>query len=169
MSPLSNSAWGRYAQLFPELLKASHYVTENPEEADYFYADAWVFWPPDTYNLGDIVAAIREKGPWFDRKNSTDHIFMISGAVRCPAAPAKECSHWKGYGDLRGEGIGEACSAAACSAAAATAFKRCYLPSPLAADQGRCQNVHFEEATGLAPDQAVRNALLLLHCKFEQV
>ncbi len=26
-------------QLFPEVLKASRYVTKNPEEADYFYAD----------------------------------------------------------------------------------------------------------------------------------
>ena len=42
-----------------------------------------------------------------------------------------------------------------------------YLPCPLAADQGRCQNVHFEEEAGRAPDQAVRNALLLLHCKLE--
>ena len=69
-----------FRQLFPELLRASPYVTENPAEADYFYADAWIQWPHDTDNVHEIVAAIREHGPWFDRKNGSDHIFVMTGA-----------------------------------------------------------------------------------------
>ena len=66
-------------QVFPEILKESSYVTTNAEEADYFYADAWIFWPHALNHMDDIVAAIRAKGPWFDRKNATDHIFVITG------------------------------------------------------------------------------------------
>lgn len=72
---VSVCAW----QLFPELLKASPYVTTNAEEADYFFADAWIFWPHALNYMDDVVAAIREKGPWFDRNNATDHIFVITG------------------------------------------------------------------------------------------
>ena len=66
-------------QVFPDILKASAYVTDKPEEADYFFADAWIFWPHALNHMDDIVAAIRAKGPWFDRKNASDHIFVITG------------------------------------------------------------------------------------------
>ena len=66
-------------QLFPELLKGSPYITQDPEEADFFFADAWIFWPHATNHMDGIVAAIRAKGPWFDRKNASDHIFVITG------------------------------------------------------------------------------------------
>lgn len=74
---ISDSDYG-LDQLFPELLKASPYVTTNPEEADYFFADAWIFWPHAINPLEDIIKAIRGQGPWFDRKNATDHIFVIT-------------------------------------------------------------------------------------------
>ena len=48
-------------QLFPELLKGSPYITQDPEEADFFFADAWIFWPHATNHMDGIVAAIREK------------------------------------------------------------------------------------------------------------
>lgn len=57
-------------------------MTNNPEEADYFYADAWIFWPHALNHMDDIVAEIRKKGPWFDRKNGSDHIFVITGKGR---------------------------------------------------------------------------------------
>jgi hypothetical protein len=46
-------------QIFPEILKASPYITTNPEEADYFYADAWIFWPHALNPIDEIVAAIK--------------------------------------------------------------------------------------------------------------
>ena len=68
-----------HMQLFPEILKASAYVTDKPEEADYFFVDAWIFWPQAMNHMDDIVAAIRAMGTWFDRKNASDHIFVITG------------------------------------------------------------------------------------------
>jgi hypothetical protein len=66
-------------QIFPEELKRSSYVTANPEEADYFFADAWIFWPHALNHMDDILRDVRALGPWFDRKNGSDHIFVITG------------------------------------------------------------------------------------------
>ena len=68
-----------YSQIFPEMLLNSIYMTSNPEEADYFYADAWIFWPHATIHMDDVIDAIKKKGPWFDRKNGSDHIFVLTG------------------------------------------------------------------------------------------
>ena len=65
-------------QLFARQLKASpHYITWYPEDADYFFIDAWMFW--QDISMLDVLAELRKKGPWFDRKNGSDHIFVISG------------------------------------------------------------------------------------------
>ena len=29
--------------------------------------------------MEDVVAELRARGPWFDRKNGSDHIFVITG------------------------------------------------------------------------------------------
>ncbi len=65
-------------QIFPSLLKNSSYVTTDPASADYFFADAWIFWPHASNPLQLIVNAIRDQGPWFDRKNGSDHLFVIT-------------------------------------------------------------------------------------------
>ncbi|KAG1678020.1 hypothetical protein FOA52_000816 [Chlamydomonas sp. UWO 241] len=64
-------------QLFPELLLASHHVTKNGNEADFFYVNAWLSFPKTT--VRDIVAALQEAGPWWDAKQGADHIFVHSG------------------------------------------------------------------------------------------
>ncbi|GAX82871.1 hypothetical protein CEUSTIGMA_g10297.t1 [Chlamydomonas eustigma] len=74
---ISDSDYG-LDQIFPEVLKNSTYVTTKPEEADYFFADAWIFWPHALNHMDDILLDIRAFGPWFDRKNGSDHIFVIT-------------------------------------------------------------------------------------------
>jgi hypothetical protein len=74
---ISDSDYG-LDQIFPEELKRSSYVTANPEEADYFFADAWIFWPHALNHMDDILRDVRALGPWFDRKNGSDHIFVIT-------------------------------------------------------------------------------------------
>ena len=66
-------------QVFPEILLSTHYITSNPAEADYFYLDAWIFWPHARNHMDDLLAELRRWGNWFDRKNGTDHIFVITG------------------------------------------------------------------------------------------
>lgn len=70
--------WVLLLQIFPSLLKNTSYVTTDPEAADYFFADAWIFWPHAGPLIQNVVKTIQRKGPWFDRKNGSDHIFAIS-------------------------------------------------------------------------------------------
>ena len=74
---VSDSNYG-LDQILPVLIKHSAYLTKNPEEADYFALDAWVFWPHATNKIEDIVKLVRSKGPWWDKKNGSDHIILLT-------------------------------------------------------------------------------------------
>ncbi|KAG1657850.1 hypothetical protein FOA52_002029 [Chlamydomonas sp. UWO 241] len=88
--------------LFPALLKDSPYVTTDPEEADFFYVDAWMYHP--WQDASDVVAALRAAGPWFDRKNGADHIFMVvadPGRCQFPQSPLANAIFMHHFGMLR--------------------------------------------------------------------
>ncbi|KAG1673217.1 hypothetical protein FOA52_013097 [Chlamydomonas sp. UWO 241] len=66
-------------QLFGQVLRSrAEYVTDDTAAADFFYVDAWLAWPYETHRLSDAVAELRKLGPWFDRKNGSDHIFVVT-------------------------------------------------------------------------------------------
>mmetsp|Transcript_6351 Transcript_6351/g.14064 ORF Transcript_6351/g.14064 Transcript_6351/m.14064 type:complete len:469 (+) Transcript_6351:20-1426(+) len=67
-----------FDQVFPALLFESPYITTDPDKADYFYAHIWLFWPGASRKLDPVIDAIREAGPWWDRKNGSDHIFIAT-------------------------------------------------------------------------------------------
>ncbi|KAG1654903.1 hypothetical protein FOA52_011063 [Chlamydomonas sp. UWO 241] len=61
--------------VFPTLLLDSPYVTDNPEEADYFYIWAWLYYSTDR-KLEGVLSEI-SKLPYWERKGGKDHIFTI--------------------------------------------------------------------------------------------
>ena len=61
-----------------ELLKASPYVTKDPSAADYFYLPVYLFWHNKQLSQDHdrLIKHLRKQGPWFDRRNGSDHIFI---------------------------------------------------------------------------------------------
>lgn len=83
ISDITDSDYG-LDQLFPQLLRSSQYTTKDPFEADFFYVDAWIFWPHARIDIREVVRALQAKGPWWDRKGGADFIFKISADLaRC--------------------------------------------------------------------------------------
>jgi len=80
---ISDSFYG-LDQLFPELLGASPYLTNNTNEADYFYVHVWMYWRNDGFETKNLIKEMQAQGPWWDRKGGADHIFVISAdQARC--------------------------------------------------------------------------------------
>jgi len=59
-----------------DMLRASPYVTTDPEKADYFYFPVFPYWS-NNVDVQEIVAAIKKAGPWWERKEGADHIFTV--------------------------------------------------------------------------------------------
>lgn len=76
-------------QLLPALLKASPYVTDDPEEADYFLPNIWTTYP--IMPTKDVFDAVRAAGPWWDRNNGSgaraERVGSAAGAPARPFAP----------------------------------------------------------------------------------
>jgi hypothetical protein len=85
MHACSDSDYG-LDQVFPEMLKASAYVTTNPEEADYFVLDAWLFWPDGSHSFDEVNEWLGAAGPWWARKQGRDHVFVLTGGCVVVAA-----------------------------------------------------------------------------------
>jgi len=62
--------------VFLQQLKESPYLTTDPNEADYFYYVAYLYY--GTHDMTGMIAAMRSFGPYFDRKNASDHLFVIT-------------------------------------------------------------------------------------------
>lgn len=65
-------------EVHKELL-LSPLITSNPEEADFFYIPVYLFamYANQNFtklNFKEIISELRRAGPWFDRKNGSDHI-----------------------------------------------------------------------------------------------
>ncbi|KAG1669049.1 hypothetical protein FOA52_003967 [Chlamydomonas sp. UWO 241] len=93
------SAWGDISdsdygldQLFPALLKMSAYVTTDPDEADYFVLDAWLFWPDASRSFDEVHEWLSAAGPWWARTEGRDHVFVLTADLaRC------EYNHGSGH------------------------------------------------------------------------
>ena len=62
--------------VFPSLLRESPVFTKNPEEANYFHIDAWMYW--EWLDIDKVVKEVRRQGPWYDRHGGKDHILIVS-------------------------------------------------------------------------------------------
>ena len=90
MTDVTDSDYG-LDQLFPQILGRSPYITTDPAQADYFYVDAWMFWPHASNDIREVVEEIKKKGPWWARKGGRDFIFVITADIaRCNGYHHKE-------------------------------------------------------------------------------
>ncbi|KAH0785195.1 Exostosin family protein [Histomonas meleagridis] len=67
-------------ELHRELL-LSPIITNDPEEADFFYVPIYTFaciFNEKLQNVTDLIKELRSIGPWYDRHNGADHI-MVTG------------------------------------------------------------------------------------------
>eukprot|EP00899_Mesostigma_viride_P016076 jgi/Mesvir1/2446/Mv21126-RA.1 len=67
--------------LFHLALLNSQHRTADPEKADFFFVPTWSRQVPQSWQTRmrfhrDIVNSIRLSGPWWDRTNGADHIFV---------------------------------------------------------------------------------------------
>lgn len=68
-------------QLLPQLLRASPHYTNDSSLADYFFVDGWWAWPSppsSTVSIADGINVIRKLYPFWDRKNGSDHLIVVS-------------------------------------------------------------------------------------------
>ncbi|KAH0787917.1 putative glycosyltransferase [Histomonas meleagridis] len=56
-------------------------LTNNPDEADFFYIPVYTYScqkNEDGCNISQLIEEVRSIGPWYDRKNGSDHIIATS-------------------------------------------------------------------------------------------
>lgn len=76
---------------FLKQLKDSPYITTNPEEADYFYYVAYLYYG-DNKDMHAMLADMRRQGPYLDRNQGADHIFVVTDGRRVMHL------FWQGFG-----------------------------------------------------------------------
>lgn len=78
-------------------LLLSPIITKNPEEADLFYVPIYPFACKVNEHLKsitDLISELRQIGPWYDRKQGTDHIITSGYDPIYVDSPLKD-EFWK--------------------------------------------------------------------------